>query len=135
MSYPVDYRGTIEERIDRYSMPDLDTGCLLWMAGRNGRGYGAVKYKGRQWLAHRLAYTLKHGTIPEGIVCDHLCRVRHCVNPDHIELVTSVENTRRGNSGLYNRSKMHCPQGHEYNEENTRYKADGSRVCRTCANR
>ena len=64
---------------------------------------------------------------------DHLCKVRHCVNPEHLESVAHAENVRRGNGGQNWAAKTHCPQGHPYDEENTRV-ISGRRVCRTCAN-
>ena len=75
--------------------------CWIWLGPVNRNGYGYVKRGGRKVMAHRLAYMLKHGPIPAGYVVDHLCRVRQCCNPDHLEAVTVQENTRRGLAVLF----------------------------------
>lgn len=85
-------------------------------------------------LAHRFAYEDIVGPILEGLTIDHLCRVRHCVNPAHLEPVTHLENVRRGNGGLNQLAKTHCPKGHPYDEENT-YRLPSrpsGRYCRAC---
>ena len=101
--------------------------CWLWTAGVNASGYGKF---GREptgpELAHRVAYELLVGPIPDGLVLDHLCRVRICVNPAHLEPVTSGENTRRACRG-----RTHCKRGHEFTPENT-YIWGRSRTCVTC---
>lgn len=80
--------------------------------------------------AHRLSYTLAYGSIPEGLVIDHLCRTPVCVRPDHLEAVTQQENMRRGPG-----AKTHCKRGHEFNEVNTYVRKDtGARFCRPCKN-
>jgi hypothetical protein len=91
--------------------------CWLWTAGLNG-GYGVYTIGGRPRPAHRLAYEELVGPVPDGLQLDHLCRVRRCVNPAHLEPVTSKENTRRGTAvdviAERQRSKTHCPRGHPY---------------------
>ncbi|MEU7240240.1 HNH endonuclease signature motif containing protein [Streptomyces sparsogenes] len=83
-------------------------------------------------MAHRFAYETLVGPIPEHLQLDHLCRVRHCVNPDHLEPVSSRENTRRGRSQAgINGRKTHCQKGHPFDSANT-YVWKGSRACRTC---
>ena len=130
-----DYRGTIEDRIAKYSLVNLNNGCQLWTAACDQDGYGMVWYQGRGVRVHRVAWELKYGEIPEGLELDHLCRVRNCLNTDHLEVVTHAENVRRGDrsnyGGKHNKVKTHCPQGHEYNEENTHY-GKTSRSCRAC---
>lgn len=73
------------------------TGCWLWTSTLNNRGYARfVRARRRGFvLAHRYSYTQFVGPIPEGLVLDHLCEVKHCVNPDHLEPVTNYENLRR----------------------------------------
>ncbi len=109
--------------------------CWLWMRGRNGSGYGSVWINGRGFRAHRIAYELTNGPIPQGAHLDHLCRVRHCVNPSHLEAVTQQENILRG-TGLaaQNAKKTHCPKGHPLSGDNL-YLYDGRRYCRLCHKR
>ncbi len=85
-------------------------------------GYVDVKINGRSYKAHRVIYEWIKGSIPEGLELDHLCRDRSCVNPWHLEPVTHLENIRRGLGGQNSRAKIHCPQGHPYDEENTWHK-------------
>ena len=106
--------------------------CWLWMAARSSKGYGSYSHGGRAVSAHRLAYQTLVGSIPVGLQIDHLCRVRFCVNPSHMETVTTAENTRRGDSGRLWRQKTHCPSGHPYDEANTHLNRHGHRVCRAC---
>lgn len=109
--------------------------CVLWTGSIDTRGYGYVKADGRTYRAHRLAYEEAHGEIPEGLVIDHLCRVRACVNPDHMEAVTQRVNVLRGESlQAQNARKTECIRGHAFDDENTLLTADGRRQCRTCTN-
>lgn len=110
--------------------PELGS-CWVWLAGKDTSGYGCFKL-GRTRAAHRLAYEALVGPVPSGMQLDHLCRVRHCVNPAHLEVVTPRENTKRGEVGSNMRVKTHCPQGHEYTTENTYRAPRGDRQCRTC---
>jgi hypothetical protein len=90
----IDAHARFWEKVDA----DPADGCWLWTGRRNVGGYGVTSYNfaGRNhWLAHRLSYSLAAGPIPAGMVLDHLCRVRHCVNPDHLDPCTAVENSRR----------------------------------------
>ncbi len=89
--------------------------------------------EGERQYAHRLAYTEEYGSIPEGLVIDHLCRNRACRNVEHLEAVTSRENVLRGPTTVaaINTVKTHCPQGHAYDEANTRV-YEGHRHCRAC---
>lgn len=113
--------------------PDLG-GCWVWLAHKNNNGYGYIWTKGERVEAHRVSYELHKGPIPEGLEIDHLCRVRHCVNPEHLEAVTERENKlRSGGMASRNAAKTHCPQGHPYSAWNTKDDA-GSRRCRTCKN-
>ena len=89
---------TREWTADRWAVEDrgFTTACWVWRDGRTRLGYGKIKRDGVNLLAHRFAWTREHGPIPKGLELDHLCRVRACVNPEHLELVTHAENVRRG---------------------------------------
>lgn len=116
--------------------------CWLWIAGKNKMGYGrfGVGPGGGTALAHRVAYELMVGDIPDGQVIDHLCRTPACVNPWHLEAVPMVVNTMRGNLPQATRERYaaitHCPKGHEYTPENTQVNTLStgyhSRQCRIC---
>lgn len=106
-------------------------GCWIWLGAKDSKGYGRFnKGEGLSSLSHRYAYESLVGAVPNELQLDHLCRVPSCVNPEHLEPVTPLENTRRGRG---HGSETHCPLGHPYDETNTYRRPDGkSRVCRTC---
>lgn len=110
--------------------------CWLWTGWVTPNGYGQIREGSRNarvLYAHRVAYELFMGPVPEGLQLDHLCRVRHCVNPFHLEAVTTRENTLRGTGPAAKCARVtHCPQGHPYDEENTHVDRRGKRVCRAC---
>lgn len=101
--------------------------CWLWQGCLTHNGYGQIRRNNKGYLAHRYAYMQLVGEIPKGKVLDHLCRVRNCVNPSHLEPVTNRENLLRGIPG----NKTHCPKGHEYTPENTAYYRN-AKYCKTC---
>lgn len=111
-------------------------GCWLPKSSRSD-SYYEISYEGRRWLLHRLTYILTQGQISDGLEIDHLCRVRNCCNPDHLEAVTSAENSRRGLCGVLHTQKTHCPYGHPLIESNTyvyRPRSKGvQRICKICA--
>ena len=115
--------------------PDLGP-CWLWTGYRNAGGYGWISrgiWKGGSVFAHRAAYEHENGPIPAGLVLDHLCRVRHCVRPSHLEPVTDEVNLKRGaGPTATNPLKTHCLRGHAYTPENTHYSSRGWRSCITC---
>jgi hypothetical protein len=117
--------------------PEPNSGCWLWTGSVNKAGYGLFWTGAAQRLAHRCSYELHVGPIPAGLTLDHLCRVRCCVNPDHLEPVTQGDNARRSpiigiRSGELQRSKTHCPKGHAYTGENLIIRENGWRRCRAC---
>ena len=101
--------------------PDLGP-CWEWTAYRDDKGYGIFRWEGHTHRAHRVAYQVLVGPLPEGLESDHLCRNRPCVRPFHIELVTHRVNLRRGDGAIVNRAlqlaKTHCPQGHPLSGDN-----------------
>lgn len=110
-----------------------ESGCWLWTGGRTTHGYGITNYQRKQVRVHRAAHELWKGPIPDGMELDHLCRARACFNPDHLECVTSRENTLRGQGPSARAAKAtHCPSGHAYDESNTYLSRVGKRVCKTC---
>jgi hypothetical protein len=101
--------------------------CWEW-TGTKSKGYGSFRAMG----AHRYSYVIARGQIPRGLELDHLCRVKHCVNPSHLEAVTHAENIKRSPMlGTFEKSKTHCAKGHPYSKENTRFTKDG-RKCKAC---
>ena len=124
---------SLHERFESKFMPEPNSGCWLWLDFLNSDGYGQMRVYERTIRAHRISYQLYIGEIPSGLEIDHLCRVRCCVNPDHLEVVTHQENIRRGNGGRNCREKTHCPKGHPYSGANLYTNPhSGSRACRTC---
>lgn len=102
--------------------------CWLWTSTANNKGYGAFYINGQMRLAHRFAYELLIGPIPEGLELDHLCRTPLCVNPSHLEPVTHAENMRRGAEARGRQT--HCKRGHDLSLAYVSKK--GVRFCRLC---
>jgi hypothetical protein len=108
--------------------PDLGP-CWIWRGARWSHGYGSFYAgPGRSQRVHRFAYELLVGPVPEGLVLDHLCRVKACVNPAHLEAVTQGENIRRLNVNY----KTHCIHGHPLSGDNIRIEPSGKRRCWAC---
>lgn len=108
--------------------------CWLWTGFIAPTGYGQLAGHGTTLRAHRVAYEQVVGPIPEGLVLDHICRVRHCVNPDHLRAVTNRENTLAGiGPSALNARKMECKHGHDLTDPASSYvDGRGWRVCRVC---
>jgi hypothetical protein len=115
--------------------PDLGP-CWIWLIRTSKSGYGLFNVLRKNCLAHRFSFELLKEKIPKNMTIDHLCRVRNCVNPDHMEVVTLKENILRGNTrGAMNAVKTHCPQGHPLSGENVKIEHRGNgemRRCLTC---
>jgi hypothetical protein len=110
----------------------LSTGCIEFTGG-GCRGYGRVYRDGRTVSSHRASYELVRGPVPAGLQLDHLCRNPPCVNPAHLEPVTSRENTMRGDTiPARNAAKTHCQRGHPYEGDNLYVTPQGGRQCREC---
>lgn len=112
----------------------LTTDCWLWTGRIGKRGYVDVwsPIAKKTMRAHRVVYELLVGPIPDGLMLDHLCRTRHCVNPDHLEPVTVRENTLRGFGPTAQHARQtHCKRGHPFDDQNTIHTKFG-RNCREC---
>lgn len=106
---------------------DPERGCWLWQGAVRADGYGAIAVEGRTLRVHRVVWTILRGDIPDGMELDHLCRVRHCANPDHLEPVTHAVNQQRSLTRL-----GPCKRDHpESAQVRTR---TGARQCRACQN-
>lgn len=104
--------------------PEPNTGCWLWVAHVSRDGYGRFGIGRTAHEAHRVSYKLFNGEIHSDLCVDHMCRVRSCVNPDHLRLLTRAENTR--NQVSANSLKEICKNGHELPLQ------QGRRVCKPC---
>ena len=115
---------------DKVALPFNPLHCWDWTAATRGGGYGTLKVKGRMEMAHRHIYEMMVGPIPDGMVLDHLCRRKICVNPAHLEPVTIGENTRRGMApSAIARREDRCMKGHVLSE-NYYELGRGCRICR-----
>lgn len=116
----------------------MNTECWIWERTLSLKGYGVFSIGKKQYKAHRAIYEAVRGAIPEGLTLDHLCRQRSCVNPYHLEAVSSVENVMRGVSfGALNKLKTHCKRGHPLSGDNlytrqSRRSGNMERACRKC---
>jgi len=110
-------------------------GCWGHTLKPNRKGYVYMDLRGsrKHWLAHRVMYEWIVGPIPKGLVIDHLCRNRGCLNPSHMQPVTIGENVLRGHgASAENSRKTNCLRGHPYDAQNTYVDRAGKRHCRTC---
>jgi len=126
-----------EERFMTFVITEPNSGCWIHMGALDSHGYAGFRrspYSGNKWQrAHRASYEMFVGEIPKNLGLDHLCRVRCCVNPAHLEPVTSKENNRRGVRAANQRAITHCPKGHEYSGENLYVGKEGKRYCKKCS--
>jgi HNH endonuclease len=125
-------RTPVEERILAWVSPEPNSGCWIWMGNLSPEGYGRIGINRRKMYAHRISYECFVGVIPSGLELDHKCRMRCCVNPEHLEPVTHRENGLRGISPLAeNARKTSCVNGHAFTPENTHVGKSG-RKCKAC---
>lgn len=103
-----------------------DDGCWIYPS----QGYGRISYKGKPNYVHRVIYEEMYG-IPEGLTIDHLCNVKACCNPEHLEAVTAAENSRRAAPFRHRYQLTKCSKGHSLSGDNL-YAYKGQRRCRKC---
>ncbi len=131
----VDCRSSDEGiRMRLLSWCERGDGCWKWTGAFQDGGYGTVQVRGIQMPAHRAAYMVFVGPIPDGMHLDHVCRNRSCINPKHLRPVTPRDNLLRSSltRASQNLLKTHCVRGHELVGVNLRVRADGSRQCNEC---
>lgn len=124
----------IQERL----FPKVDASgiCWLWTGAKNRGGYGVIS-KGRRGgatIVHRAVWELLVGPVPDGTELDHICRIRSCCNPDHLEPVSRATNVARGSCRAGVQRKTHCTNGHPFTPENTLPNGPRGRACRECMN-
>jgi hypothetical protein len=127
--------GNQESTIERFWNKVLFTSdCWEWQGSVKKSGYGRFHLTHSLAVrAHRFAYQLMVGEIPKGLVLDHLCRNRSCVNPNHLEIVTIGENVLRGDTfSAKNKKKTHCSNGHPLTENNLYKQNNNWRICIIC---
>lgn len=133
-------RPTLRKRFDARWILAEETGCWMWTGPLDKGGYGAfqIGHNPRlEKLAHRAAWKVYRGEIPPKMCIDHICRVRSCVNPDHMRLVTRAQNTMENSLSVQarNAAKTHCSKGHPFSGANLvirNYTGRPERECRTC---
>lgn len=132
-----DMRTSLKESFWNHVVPEPNTGCWLWTGELKPSGYARFTIcrdgKKKKFAAHRFAYEVFIGPIPSGLQIDHLCRVRSCINPLHLEAVTQRENLLRGvGPSAINARKIYCTNGHRLPEIPTYYRCGPERVCIIC---
>lgn len=113
-------------RLDRHTRRDT-SGCWVWTGAANSRGYSSVSIAGKVLLGHRVSYEAHKGPIPDGLTIDHLCLVKLCINPDHLEAITRTENNARRLALM-----THCKRNHPLSGDNL-LTHKRQRVCRECS--
>jgi len=131
---------TTLERFWSHVSPEPNTGCWLWMAGEARGGYAKFKADGKTVVAHKWYWETRNGPVPGGLELDHLCRVRCCVNPIHLEAVTPLVNFQRGlrlgpamiGRKAQNANLLTCSKGHPFSGISGRPGKKRQRFCKIC---
>lgn len=127
---------SVIDRLEQRIMRDPNSGCWIWTGTLNPYGYGVIVVGKKNKQAHRLMFELARGPIPDGLVIDHLCRNRCCVNPQHLEPVSAAENTRRARiAGRPEDTRFDdsvCKYGHRLTQDNIFVGKNGYPVCKAC---
>lgn len=131
-------RPTAKERFLK-KVAVMDFGCWLWCGGLTDNGYASFSHDNPSKYGYIFSYLTFVGPITSELELDHLCRMRRCVNPEHLEAVPHQVNSLRGESpSALLAGRTHCANGHEFTEENTHYRKRNNgtlaRVCRACRN-
>ncbi len=114
-----------------FAAKTVESTCLIWVGATNSKGYGLISVEGRIELAHRVAYEAEHGPLPEGLVVDHVCRVRNCVRGARLEAVTQAESRGRASASLAPDDV--CINGHGIATEDDLYRRpSGATECQAC---
>lgn len=121
-------RGSVKDRIENIVFFEPNCGCWLWGGSVASTGYGTMTVLGRTRMAHRASYEAYKGAIPVGLHIDHLCKVRCCVNPEHLEAVTVQVNNSRSPASV--KLATHCKHGHPFSGDNLQI--GRQRRCREC---
>ena len=112
---------------------EVTSSCWLMSGSQTRGGYVQFQYQGKRIMCHRFAYIAFEGDIPTDLEIDHLCRIKNCVNPDHLEPVTTKENLRRdpNNLSTINATKTQCIRQHDLAD--AYLMPNGERRCLHCA--
>ncbi len=122
----------VRDRLEDLSIPEPNSGCVLWLGRITNGGYGLVNMQSGdgRWAsrgAHVVAWELRNGPVPAGLVVDHECDNALCINPDHLSVTTQRCNILRSSGpAAINARKEACPRGHAFYIDGDR------RRCREC---